>query len=97
MAAVEREIMIRIIKIVLICTLMFHVLLANWKINTMEKRLTDRLDSIDFALGNFEKERRAAAQAAIAAQKREVNTAMTSANKVAPNDLTLPQWPEEKK
>ena len=55
--------MIRIIKIVLICTLMFHVLLANWKINTMEKRLTDRLDSIDFALGNFEKERRAAAQA----------------------------------
>jgi len=45
--------MIRTIKIVLICTLMFHVLLANWKINTMEKRLTDRLDSIDFALGNF--------------------------------------------
>ena len=83
--------MIRIIKIVLICTLMFHVLLANWRINTMEKRLTDRLDSIDFALGNFEKERRAAAQAAIAAQKREV------ANKVAPNDLTLPHWPEEKK
>ena len=89
--------MIRIIKIVLICTLMFHVLLANWKINTMEKRLTDRLDSIDFALSNFEKERRAAAQAAIAAQKREVNTAMTSPNKVAPNDLTLPHWPEEKK
>ena len=88
--------MIRIIKIVLICTLMFHVLLANWKINTMEKRLTDRLDSIDFALGNFEKERRAAAQAAIAAQKREV-TAMTSPNKVAPNDLTLPHWTEEKK
>ena len=89
--------MIRTIKIVLICTLMFHVLLANWKINTMEKRLTDRLDSIDFALGNFEKERRASAQAAIAAQKREVNSAMTSANKVAPNDLTLPHWPEEKK
>jgi hypothetical protein len=97
MAAVERKIMIRIIKIVLICTLMFHVLLANWKINSMENRLTDRLDSIDFALGNFEKERRAAAQAAIAAQKRGANTAMTSANKVAPNDLTLPQWPEEKK
>jgi hypothetical protein len=89
--------MIRTIKIVLICTLMFHVLLANWKINTMEKRLTDRLDSIDFALGNFEKERRAAAQAAIAAQKRERNSTMTSANKVAPNDLTLPHWPEEKK
>jgi len=89
--------MIRTIKIVLICTLMFHVLLANWKINTMEKRLTDRLDSIDFALGNFEKERRAAAQAGIAAQKREVNTAMTSANKVAPNGVTLPHWPEEKK
>ena len=89
--------MIRTIKIVLICTLMFHVFLANWKINTMEKRLTDRLDSIDFALGNFEKERRASAQAAIAAQKREVNSAMTSANKVAPNDLTLPHWPEEKK
>jgi len=49
MATVEMEIMIRIIKIVLICTLMFHVLLANWKINTMEKRLTDRLDSIDLA------------------------------------------------
>jgi len=41
--------MIRTIKIVLICTLMFHVLLVNWKINTMEKRLTDRLDSIDLA------------------------------------------------
>ena len=89
--------MIRIIKIVLICTLMFHVLLANWKINTMEKRLTDRLDSIDFALGNFEKERRAAAQAAIAAQKRERNSTVTSANKVAPNDLTLPQWPTGEK
>jgi hypothetical protein len=97
MAAIERKIMIRIIKIVLICILMFHVLLANWKINTMEKRLTDRLDSIDFALGNFEKERRTAAQAAIAAQKREGNTAMTSPNKVTPNDLTLPHWPEEKK
>ena len=89
--------MIRIIKIVLICTLMFHGLLANWKINTMEKRLTDRLYSIDFVLGNFEKQRRAAAQTAIAAQKREENTAMTSPNKVAPNDLTLPHWPEEKK
>jgi hypothetical protein len=97
--------MFRLIKYLLIFTLIVHVIHDTYVINTMEarvnerlngidaRRINGRLDSIDYVLGRMAKER-AAAQAA---QKRTVNSDMTSADKVAPNDLTVPQWTDDKK
>ena len=97
--------MFRLIKYLLIFTLIVHVIHDTYVINTMEarvnerlngidvRRINGRLDSIDYVLGRMAKER-AAAQAA---QKRTVNSDMASADKVAPNDLAVPQWTDDKK
>lgn len=90
-------ILIRFIKYILIFTLIVHVLHDTYVINTMEARINGRLDSIDLSLSNFEKDRKATAKAVSDFQKREVSSAMAAANRVAPNDLTVPHWPTEEK
>jgi hypothetical protein len=96
---------IRYIKYILIFTLVVHILHDTWVINTMEARvnarlvgidgprINGRLDSMQYLLARMAKE----LEASQAAQKAAVNSDMASANKLAPNDLIVPHWPEDKK
>jgi hypothetical protein len=83
-------IIFKYIKWILIFTLVVHLLHDTWVINTMEARVNARLDSMQYLLA------RVAKQSGVS-QAAQVNSDMASANKLAPNDLVVPNWPEDKK
>jgi hypothetical protein len=83
-------IIFKYIKWILIFTLVVHLLHDTWVINTMEARVNARLDSMQYLLA------RVAKQSGVS-QAAQVNSDMASANKIAPNDLVVPNWPEDKK
>lgn len=83
-------IIFKYIKWILIFTLVVHLLHDTWVINTMEARVNARLDSMQYLLA------RVAKQSGVS-QAAQVNSDMASANKLAPNDLVVPNWPKDKK
>jgi hypothetical protein len=83
-------IIFKYIKWILIFTLVVHLLHDTWVINTMEARMTARLDSMQYLLARVAKQSGVSQAAALPEQ---VDSDMASANKLAPNDLVVPHWP----